>query len=70
MKRPIDAVTADTLRLLIPVDIPEPWAELDLADDLAYLLPLLASHLATGTRRETLANRINRNWPPSPEAMP
>lgn len=67
---PTDAPAAAERRLSIPVDVPEPWAGLDLYDDLAHLLPLLVAQLATGVSRRTLERRLNRDWPPMQETTP
>ena len=58
----IPAVTAPSIsRLLIPVDVPHPYADRDCGDDLAYLCALLLPLLANGMRRDTLARRITRD---------
>lgn len=47
-------------RLMVPVDVPAPYADKDYTDDLAYLCALLLPLLANGLRRKTLARRITR----------
>lgn len=57
-------------RLALEVDIPEPYAGHDYRDDLEYLLPLLVAQLATGVSRDTIARRLNRDWPARQEYTP
>lgn len=56
-------------RLTVPVDVPEPYAGRDFADDLAHLAPLIVALLAAGVSRRTLERRLTRDWPPQ-EAHP